>query len=122
MLDNKKIFSISDVSKISGFSPHTLRFYEKIGLMPFVKRSASGKRVYDEYDLQILKSISIFKKTGMTNKQIVDLGTLYLEGNKKANEQRKLLLSHKEDITKKVDELTEALDIIEEKLEKSCFL
>ena len=122
MLDNKKICSISDVSNISGFSAHTLRFYEKIGLMPFVKRSASGKRIYDEYDVQILKSISVFKKTGMTNKQIKDLGSLYLEGNKKVKEQRNLLLSHKEDITKKIDELSEALDIIEEKLEKSCFL
>ena len=122
MLDNKKIFSISDVSNISGFSAHTLRFYEKIGLMCFVKRSASGKRLYDEYDVQILKSISVFKKTGMTNKQIKDLGSLYLEGNKKVNEQRKLLLSHQEDINKKIDELTEALNIIEEKLEKSCFL
>lgn len=122
MLDNKKIFSISDVSNISGFSAHTLRFYEKIGLMPFVKRSASGKRKYDEYDVQILKSISVFKKTGMTNKQIKDLGSLYLEGNKKVKEQRDLLLSHKEDITKKIDELSEALNIIEEKLEKSCFL
>jgi len=37
-------------------------------------------------------------------------------------EQRDLLLSHKEDITKKIDELSEALNIIEEKLEKSCFL
>ena len=122
MLDNKKIFSITDISKISGFSAHTLRFYEKIGLMPFVKRSASGKRVYDKYDVQILKSISIFKKTGMTNKQIRDLGSLYLEGNKKVKQQRDLLLSHKEDINKKIDELSEALNIIEEKLEKSCFL
>ena len=122
MLDNKKIFSISDVSNLSGFSAHTLRFYEKIGLMPFVKRSGSGKRIYDEYDVQILKSISVFKKTGMTNKQIKDLGSLYLEGNKKVKEQRDLLLSHKEDITKKIDELSEALNIIEEKLEKSCFL
>ena len=122
MLDNKKIFSISDVSNISGFSAHTLRFYEKIWIMPFVKRSASGKRIYDEYDLQILKSISVFKKTGMTNKKIKDLGSLYLEGNKKVKEQRNLLLSHKEDITKKIDELSEALNIIEEKLEKSCFL
>ena len=122
MLDNKKIFSISDISKISGFSAYTLRFYEKIGLMPFVKRSASGKRIYDEYDVQILKSISIFKKTGMTNKQIRDLGSLYLEGNKKVKQQRDLLLSHKEDINKKIDELSESLNIIEEKLEKSCFL
>ena len=122
MLDNKNIFSISDISKISGFSAYTLRFYEKIGLMPFVKRSSSGKRVYDEYDVQILKSISVFKKTGMTNKQIKDLGSLYLEGNKKVKQQRDLLLSHKEDINKKIDELSEALNIIEEKLEKSCFL
>ena len=122
MLDNKKIFSISDVSNISGFAAHTLRFYEKIGLMPFVKRSVSGKRIYVEYDVHILKSISVFKKTGMTNKQIKDLGSLYLEGNKKLKEQRDLLLSHKEDITKKIDELSEALNIIEEKLEKSCFL
>ena len=122
MLDNKKIYSISDVSVISGFSAYTLRFYEKIGLMPFVKRSASGKRVYDEYDNKILKSISVFKKTGMTNKQIKDLGSLYLEGNKKERQQRDLLLSHKKDITKKIDELSMALDIIEEKLEKACFL
>ena len=90
--------------------------------MPFVKRSASGKRIYDEYDIQILKSVSVFKKTGMTNKQIKDLGSLYLEGDKKVKEQRELLMSHKEDITKKIDELSEALSIIEEKLEKSCFL
>jgi DNA-binding MarR family transcriptional regulator len=58
----------------------------------------------------------------MTNKQIRDLGSLYLEGDKKLKEQRDLLLSHKEDITKKIDELSEALNIVEEKLEKSCFL
>ena len=44
-------YSIGQAAKITGLSAHTLRYYEKEGLLPFVKKSGSGLRIFSETDL-----------------------------------------------------------------------
>ncbi|WP_462410790.1 MerR family transcriptional regulator [Neobacillus sp. Marseille-QA0830] len=63
------MFSISEVSKVTGFSAHTLRYYEKIGLFSKPDRS-SGKRLYSEGDIRLLQFMKVLKNTGMSLENI----------------------------------------------------
>ncbi len=45
------MYNIKEVSELMGISPHTLRYYEKIGLLEFVKRNEQGVRGFSESDL-----------------------------------------------------------------------
>jgi len=66
-------YRISDVSKMLGLSADTLRYYEKIGLLPKVARTASGIRVYRDKDLSRLKFIQRAQKMNFTLAEIGDL-------------------------------------------------
>ena len=59
------MFSISEVSKETGFSTHTLRYYEKIGLLASPDRH-HGKRTYTEGDIRLLQFMKVLKNTGMS--------------------------------------------------------
>jgi DNA-binding transcriptional MerR regulator len=59
------MYSISEVADQTGFSAHTLRYYEKIGLMTSPNRK-NGKRVYSEGDIRLLQFMKLLKNTGMS--------------------------------------------------------
>ena len=58
------MYSIQDVSKKTGLTAHTLRYYEKEGLIPSVERSQGGFRQYTDEDLEALGLICCLKNTG----------------------------------------------------------
>lgn len=68
--DKSKGFSIGEVVKQTGLSAHTLRYYEKEGLLPFVTKNSSGLRVYTTTDLQWLSMIECLKDSGLQIKEI----------------------------------------------------
>ena len=74
-------YSIGQVSKKTGLSVHTLRYYEKEGLLPFVSKSGSGLRVYSDNDLGWLHMIECLKATGMPLKGIKQYIDWYIEGD-----------------------------------------
>lgn len=59
-------YSISEVAKKIGISSYTLRYYDKEGLLPFVKRDAAGRRRFSDDDLDFLDMINCMKTAGMT--------------------------------------------------------
>ncbi|WP_318765854.1 MerR family transcriptional regulator [Lactiplantibacillus carotarum] len=59
------MYSIGAVAKKTGISSYTLRYYDKAGLTPFVKRDQQGRRVFDEDGLDSLALIRCLKQTGM---------------------------------------------------------
>lgn len=68
--ESSKGFSIGEVVKQTGLSAHTLRYYEKEGLLPFVTKNSSGLRVYSTADLQWLSMIECLKDSGLQIKEI----------------------------------------------------
>ncbi|NOX77089.1 MAG: heavy metal-responsive transcriptional regulator [Gammaproteobacteria bacterium] len=64
---------IGDISKRLGLSTDTLRYYEKIGLLPAVRRTASGIRVYNDKDISRLKFIQRAQKMNFTLAEIASL-------------------------------------------------
>jgi len=64
------LYSIGTVAKKTGLSSYTLRYYEKAGLTPFVKRDDHGRRIFNDDDLDLLALIRCLKQTGMTLEDI----------------------------------------------------
>ncbi|RXT02825.1 MerR family transcriptional regulator [Ammoniphilus sp. CFH 90114] len=59
------MYSIGEISKLTGITAYTLRYYEKIGVLPEPRRQ-DGKRCYDDQDLQYVRFIHGLKETGMS--------------------------------------------------------
>jgi DNA-binding transcriptional MerR regulator len=102
-----------------GLSAHTLRYYERIGLMPFVARSdSSGHRRYTERDLQVLEFLKRLRATGMSIQQMQHYVTLAIQGDSTVDERRELLIAHEARVREQLAELQTTLGLIEDKLER----
>jgi len=62
--------TIQEVAEQTGLSAHTIRYYEKSGVLPRVQRTASGIRQFTETDMASLRFISDYKKAGMPLEEI----------------------------------------------------
>jgi MerR family transcriptional regulator, aldehyde-responsive regulator len=65
--------TIQEVAKLSGLSAHTIRYYEKSGVLPRVQRTESGIRQFTEADMTSLRFISDYKKAGMPLEEIKEI-------------------------------------------------
>ena len=74
-------YSIGQVAKKTGLSVHTLRYYEKEGLLPFVRKNSSGLRIFSDSDLGWLELIECLKATGLHLKGIKQYIDWYIEGD-----------------------------------------
>ncbi|ANS74531.1 MerR family transcriptional regulator [Paenibacillus yonginensis] len=110
------MLTISEVTELTGITAPTLRYYEKEGLLPYVKRNENGKRFYDEEDLSWVHFVTALRATGMPIAQIQRYVNLYKEGDSTISERKKMMLLHKKEIENSIRELYFNLDKINYKL------
>lgn len=108
--------NIKKFSKISGISPHTLRYYEKIGIFQEINRNSSGHRKYTEKDVLWAEFINRLKDTGMPLEQIKKYADLRKQGDHTANARMSLLIQHASELEKKLSEEKQHLNKIQEKI------
>jgi DNA-binding transcriptional MerR regulator len=111
-------FSIKQIAEQSGISEDTIRYYEKIGLLPRPKRKGNGHRVYHSADIDIMLIITCLKKTGMS----LDEMKLYMQHSseddrKTLKERNAVLQDHKNKIKDQMAHLQKIVDLIDYKLE-----
>ncbi|WP_405056367.1 MerR family transcriptional regulator [Kribbella sp. NBC_01505] len=93
------MFTIQDVSRRSGLSEPTVRYYEQVGLIGPIRRDeSSGHRRYDEADLHTLESLACLRATGVGIEDMRVYEANRARGRAAAAEQRDLLLRHAERI------------------------
>jgi DNA-binding transcriptional MerR regulator len=63
--DVEQLYTIEETAHLSGVSAHTLRYYERIGLLEPVGRAASGHRRYNDSDLGSVRFLTLLRQTGM---------------------------------------------------------
>ncbi len=68
-----KYYSIKDVSNATGLTSYTIRYYEKIGFLPWLKRDKNGVRIFTESDIKYLECLIFFKKIGMSLDDIKEI-------------------------------------------------
>jgi DNA-binding transcriptional MerR regulator len=109
--------TIKEAAEITGLSIDNLRYYERIGLIPEVPRTASGIRNYDEMSLQWIDFAMRFKRGGMTLEAIREYIQLALQGEETKPARKEILLEAKEELEKKMADIQESLDVINYKLD-----
>lgn len=110
-------YTIKQVSEKMNLTASALRYYDKEGLLPQLKRSASGIRKYTEQDVSWLGLICCLKNSGMSIIQIKEFMQLCLSGERGCEERKKILEIHKAHIHQQIQELNSSLGIINYKLE-----
>ncbi|WP_258024649.1 MerR family transcriptional regulator [Streptomyces bambusae] len=109
-------YTISEVEARTGLSQHTLRWYERIGLMPHVDRSHSGQRRFSDKDLDWLSFVGKLRATGMSVADMVRYAELLREGDHTFDERRELLERTREDVKARLAELADALQVLDYKI------
>lgn len=106
-------YSISDLSKKTGLSTHTLRFYEKEGLIRHVERTPSMRRIYGDKSLGCLIAVICLKEAGFALPQIKHFFDLTLQGEESLPARLDLLHSAKDTLTTQRDNLNRSIEFVD---------
>ena len=115
--------SIQHVSKLTGLSIDTLRYYERIGLLAPVERASSGHRRYRQKDLDWIALLINLRETGMPLAQMLHFAELRRQGDATANERLLLLEQHQRSLEQRMQKLEYHLAVLQQKIShKKAFL
>ena len=107
--------TIGEVAELLGMSGHTLRYYERVGLVN-VARSASGQRRYDRTALARVIFITKLRMSGMSIHDISEYLSLVEQGDSTVDQRLDLLYRHREKVRHQIEELRFALAVIDYKI------
>jgi DNA-binding transcriptional MerR regulator len=108
--------SISEAAEASGLSTHTLRYYERAGLLEPVSRDESGHRRYRETDLQQITFLTKLRATGMPIREVRRYAELMKAGEATNEERLALLEAHRDVVLAGLEETARSLELIEWKI------
>ncbi len=109
--------TIAEVSKKYSLSQDTLRYYEKIGLIPNVDRTPSGKRDYSTDACEWVEHIKIMRQAGISIESLCQYITLFEAGNSTITERKELLTKEREKLLAKMQDMNETLERLNAKIE-----
>ncbi|CAN7241295.1 MerR family transcriptional regulator [Phenylobacterium sp. LjRoot225] len=107
---------IGELAKRSGLSAHTIRYYERIGLLPYADRDPSSQRDYDASILVWIAFLARLKTTGMPIREMLRYAALRERGVDTQAERRELLEQHRERVRAHAAELTASLLVLDAKI------
>lgn len=108
--------SITEVSKRYGLSPDTLRYYERIGLIPPVPRSASGIRDYDEDSCRWVEFIKCMRSAGLPIEALIEYVSLFRQGEDSVIARKELLSEQRALLQERVEEMQKTLERLDTKI------
>ncbi|WP_435857026.1 MerR family transcriptional regulator [Streptomyces toyocaensis] len=114
--DGADTYTISEVAALTGLTAHTLRWYERIGLMPHIDRSHTGQRRYSNRDLDWLALVGKLRLTGMPVADMVRYAELVRSGDHTYTERFELLKQTREDVLSRIAELQDTLAVLDRKI------
>ena len=110
--------SISDAAQLTGLSAHTLRYYERAGLMlDPVERAPSTHRRYSEAEIRWVTLLTKLRATGMPIRRIRDYAELVRAGEGNEAERLALLEAHRDAVIEQLDAMRRNLEAIDYKIE-----
>lgn len=112
MQENKKLYSMKETCTLTNLSYDTLKFYCNKGLIPNVKRNKSNYRVFDDNDINWIKSMTCLKACGMSIAEIKEYLTLCLKGESSIKERQKILDNKLLELEQKKKEIEASIDFV----------
>ena len=109
--------NIGEVVRLIGLSEHTLRYYEKVGLLPPIRRDASGNRLFTPEDLRWLEFLVKLRQTRMPLRQMLRYARLVRQGDATLGERRAMLEAHERQVRATIVQMNECLGVLQTKLD-----
>ncbi|MFC5452600.1 MerR family transcriptional regulator [Paenibacillus aestuarii] len=109
-------FSIKEVSEWFGIPPHTIRYYEKEGLLPNIQRDPNGNRMFEQKDMDWIDIMMRLRATGMSVVTLRKMVDLTVKGDVTIPERQAILEKHKLELQRKQVELDRANEAVNKKL------
>ena len=122
MTEVGKIY-ITEASNKTGLSVETLRYYEKVGLIPRVERTDAGLRRYGETDCCWIEFIKCMRGAGLQIEALIEYVALYQQGDSTIEARKNLLIEQRKDLLEKQAEIAATIDRLNYKIdnyEKIC--
>jgi DNA-binding transcriptional MerR regulator len=108
---------ISEVSERFDLSKDTLRYYERIGLIPEIKRNSSGNRDYNEEDCGWIEFIKCMRNAGLPIESLIEYLKLYQQGDSTIRARQELLTEERDKLVEKIASMQETLERLNYKIE-----
>jgi MerR family transcriptional regulator, aldehyde-responsive regulator len=109
-------YTIKEVSSKVNLSAYTLRYYEKEGLLPYVRRNKQGNRLFGDEDLEWISLICCLRDTGMPVAEIKRYVDLCMKGDETIQTRRQIIQNQKFFIEKQIEEMKVHLEKVNNKL------
>jgi DNA-binding transcriptional MerR regulator len=110
-------FTIKQVAEATGLSIHTLRYYEKVGLLAPIQRASNGHRQYSAEDIVWLEFLVRLRETGMPIQKVLAFADLVRQQPYLIKQRRVLLEEHRDRLKQHLEELTHHLQVINLKID-----
>ena len=108
---------ITDVSKKYGISVDTLRYYERIGLIPPVNRNESGYRDYTEEDCEWVYFAVAMRSAGIPVEALIEYVDLFQKGINTIDARKKILLEQRELLAERIGDMQKVLERLDRKID-----
>ena len=113
--------TIRDLADRTGVSAHTLRYYERAGLMISVPRDAAGRRLYGESHVRWVRFLRHLREGGMSIAKVRAYAKLTQSSLRDGDHRRLTMLrEHRDDVKQKIDRLRQHLEILNQKIARGC--
>lgn len=109
---------ITEVSKKFELSQDTLRYYERIGLIPTVNRNKSGIRDYTEEDCRWVEFIKCMRGAGLPIEILIEYVALFQEGDKTIEARKELLIEQRKLLINRMEEMKKTLERLDYKIKR----
>ena len=112
----ERALSIAEAAEASGLSVHTLRYYERAGLLEPVSRNGSGHRRYREAELERITFLTKLRATGMPIREVRRYAELMKSGEATNEERLALLEAHRDNVLVGLEATARNLELVEWKI------
>lgn len=110
--------TIAEVSERFELSQDTLRYYERIGLIPRVNRTKSGIRSYTEEDCKWVEFVKCMRGAGLSIEVLVEYVELFLRGDETAESRKELLIEQRDLLQSRTEEMLRTLQRLNDKIDR----
>jgi DNA-binding transcriptional MerR regulator len=110
------MMTITEVSEKFDLSQDTLRYYERIGLIPRVNRSKSGIRAYTEEDCKWVEFIKCMRSAGLPVEVLIEYVGLFQQGDETVEARKELLIEQRKQLLTRIEDMKKILERLDDKI------
>ena len=110
--------TIAEVSRAYGISADTLRYYERIGLIPPVPRTKGGVRNYGEESCGWIQLMKCMRAAGVQIEALIEYVDLFRQGDATLDARKALLVEQRDQLVSRMAEMQASLDLLNQKIDR----